>query len=323
MGYTQLGLEERYQIYEWKLAGWRVATIARKLGRCASTIHRELKRNRGQRGWRPLQSHRKALARREGKVRPRLDAAAWSEVERLIRLEWSPEQISRRLLLENNVRISHEWIYQYVYRDKCQGGDLYRYLRQQKPRRRRFGKYGRRSYLVDTTSIEERPRSAESRKWFGHWEGDTMIGKGQQGGLLTLVERKARYTVVRHLSSKHGQTVRRQVRAALAPLKDRVKTITYDNGREFCEHKGMETDLGARVYFAHPYSSWERGTSENTNGLLRQYFPKKRSLATVSKREIARAVDRLNHRPRKCLGFRTPHEVFFGEKNQLTVALTT
>lgn len=323
MGYTQLDLEERYQIFDWMLHGWRISRIAAALDRAPSTIYRELKRNRGQRGWRPLQGDRKAMARRLGKARPKFDAAVWTEVERLIRLEWSPEQISKRFRVECNVSISHEWIYQYIYRDKLLGGRLYCHLRQQKPRRRRFGKYGRRSYLVDTVSIEKRPKEADSRHRFGHWEGDTMIGKGSQGGLLTLVERKSRYTLVRHLVSRHGRVVSRQVGVALRAFKDRVKTITYDNGREFSEHKRMEASLDARVFFAHPYSSWERGTSENTNGLLRQYFPKKRSLAKVTRQEIARATDRLNHRPRKCLGYRTPYEVFFGKKTLLTVALAT
>ncbi|MGB5490939.1 MAG: IS30 family transposase [Woeseiaceae bacterium] len=323
MSYAQLGLEERYQIYDGLRDGRKQSAIARYLGRSPATICREIRRNRGLRGYRPLQAHSKALARRLDKGRVRLTEAVWNEVDRLINLDWSPELISKRFCLERNVAISHEWIYQHVYQDKQQGGRLYRHLRQQKPRRRRYGKYGRRSYLLGTRSIEERPKSVESRRWFGHWEGDTMIGKGKQGGLLTLVERKARYLLASHLISRHGEVVRRAVRETLMPVLPRVKTITYDNGREFAGHKGMENDLGAKVYFAHPFSSWERGTSEQSNGLLRQYFPKKRSLAHVSAKEIAHALDRLNHRPRKCLGYRTPHEVFFGEKHQLTVALTS
>lgn len=323
MGYAQLGLEERYQIYDGLRGGLKQSMIARYLGRSRSTICREIRRNRGVRGYRPLQAHSKALARRLDKGRVRLTEAVWNEVDRLIGLDWSPELISKRFCLERNVAISHEWIYQHVYQDKQQGGRLYEHLRQQKPRRRRYGKYGRRSYLVGTRSIEQRPKSVDSRRWFGHWEGDTMIGKGKQGGLLTLVERKARYLLASHLVSRHGDVVRRAVRETLLPVLPKVKTITYDNGREFAGHKGMEKDLGAKVYFAHPFSSWERGTSEQSNGLLRQYFPKKRSLAHVSAKEIAHALDRLNHRPRKCLGYRTPHEVFFGEKHQLTVALTS
>lgn len=323
MAYTQLGLGERYQIYELLKRGFSVALIAEWMRRSRSTIYRELKRNRGGKGWRPLQAYEMAQARRFGKTGPRLTQAAWAEVERLLREDWSPEQISRRMCYERNVRISHEWIYQYIYRDQRARGQLYRYLRQQKPRRKRLGIHGRRGHMRGTVSIEERPQQAESRYWFGHWEGDTVIGKGQRGALLTLVERKARYTVVRHLATRNSEGVRRQIHQALFPIRHRVQTITVDNGREFALHKAIEQDLEARVYFAHPYTSWERGTNENTNGLLRQYFPKRRSLANVAEDEIAHAAHRLNHRPRKCLGFRTPHEVFFGEKNQLTVALTS
>lgn len=323
MSYTQLGQAERYQIYALLQAGWRIAQIANWMRRSRSTIYRELKRNRGNKGWRPSQAYQMALARRMNKSGPRLGAAVWAEVERLLGEEWSPEQICCRFRAESNVQISHEWIYQYVYRDKRAGGQIYRYLRQQKPRRKRLGKYGRRRYLKDTRSIEQRPRQADSRRWFGHWEGDTVVGKGQAGAILTLVERKSRYTRLRHLATRHSEGVRQEVCKALAPIKHRVKTITYDNGREFAAHRGMEKDLNARVYFAHPYASWERGTNENTNGLLRQYFPKKRSLAKVSDHEIAHAEHRLNHRPRKCLGFKTPYEVLFAEKHQLTVALTS
>ena len=323
MRYTQLGLEQRYQIYVLLHRGWSIAQVAAWMRRSRSTIYRELKRNRGGKGWRPRQAHEQALARRMGKSRARLGAADWQRVECLLRQDWSPEEASRRLRLEGQLRVSHEWIYQYVYSDKRNGGDLYRYLRQQKPRRKRLGKYGRRSYLKDTVSIEQRPKSADSRRWFGHWEGDTIVGKGQRGAIVTLVERKSRYTRLGHVSTRHSDKVRDKVREMLEPLKHRVKSITYDNGREFAAHKAMETDLQARIYFAHPYASWERGTNENTNGLLRQYFPKKRSLAKVTDWEIAHAEQRLNHRPRKCLGFRTPHEVLFGEKHQLVVALTS
>lgn len=323
MGYTQLGLEERYQIYVLLHRGWSIAEVASWMRRARTTIYRELKRNRGGKGWRPRQAYEMALARRFGKCGLRLGLVVWQEVERLLCEGWSPAQISRRFRLEQNISISHEWIYQYIYKDKRAGGELYRQLRQQKPYRKRLGRYGRRSYLKDTVSIEQRPKSVDRRRCFGHWEGDTVVGKGQKGALLTLVERKSRYTRLGHLVTRHSDGVRDKVRQLLGPIKDRVKTITYDNGREFAAHKAMAQDLDARIYFAHPYAAWERGTNENTNGLLRQYFPRKRNLAHVDDEEIAHIERRLNYRPRKCLGFRTPHEVLFGEKLQLTVALTT
>lgn len=323
MGYTQLSLSERYQIYERLKRRWTVSQIAVWMRRSRSTIYRELKRNRGGNGWRPGQAHNMAVVRRFGKSGPRLTAQVWEEVERLLREGWSPEQISRRLRLEQHVRISHEWIYQYLYRDRRHGGQLYRYLRQRKPYRKRMGRHGARGRLRGTMSIEERPRQAETRIWFGHWEGDTVLGKAQRGAFVTLVERKARYTVARRLLDRNSDDVGRAVCEALSPIRHRVKTITFDNGHEFARHRVMAEALDAHIYFTHTHSPWERGTNENTNGLLRQYYPKRRRLDTVAEEELAQVVEKLNHRPRKCLGYRTPHEVFFGEKTQLTVALTS
>ena len=320
-GYTQLTQEERYQIYILKKAEYSQAQIAELLGRDKSTISRELKRNRGLRGYRPKQAHALAVARRRAKASPRIDENVWQQVETLIRDEWSPEQIVGRLEDEQGVCISHEWIYQYVYADKRSGGDLYRYLRCQKPRRKRYGSYDRRGIIPNQVSIDERPAVVDTRQRLGDWEGDTVIGKGHRGALVTLVERKSLYTVIQSVLHKTAEAVRDAVVDGLTPYIDRVHTITYDNGREFTDHEGMASDLDARIYFAHPYASWERGLNENTNGLIRQYFPKHRDLTTVTENEIRRAMDKLNHRPRKSLGFRTPHEVFFKTRTSLTVAL--
>ena len=323
MGYTQLTREERYQIYILKKTGQMQKEIAHMLGRNKSTISRELRRNRGLRGYRPKQAHECAVARRLLKARPRIDKQIWQGVETLIRQEWSPEQITRRLKMEQGVRISHEWIYQHVYADKRSGGDLSRSLRCQKVRRKRYGAYDRRGTIPNAVSIDDRPSIVDTRKRFGDWEGDTVIGKRHQGALVTLVERKSLYTVIRAVLRKTAGAVRAAVNEALTPHKDRVHTLTYDNGREFADHKGMAKDLETKIYFAHPYASWERGTNENTNGLIRQYFPKHRDLTTVSTTEIEQVMNKLNHRPRKSLGFRTPYEVFFKTKTFLTVALTT
>ena len=248
---------------------------------------------------------------RAEKTTSRIGDQAWQQVETLIRQEWSPEQVTGRLEMEQGIRISHEWIYQYVYADKRSGGDLFRFLRCQKVRRKRYGSYSRRGVIPNQVSIDERPAIVDAKRRFGDWEGDTVSGKGHRGALVTLVERKARYTVIQAVRHKTADKVRQAVNKGLTPHKSRVHTITYDNGREFADHEGMADDLNTRIYFAHPYASWERGLNENTNGLIRQYFPKSRDLTTVTKAELEHVMGRLNHRPRKSLGFRTPYEVFF------------
>jgi IS30 family transposase len=320
-GYTQLTQEERYQIYILKKAEYSQAEIAGLLERDKSTISRELHRNRGLKGYRPRQAQSLALRRRNNKAHPRIGSKVWQLVDALIRDEWSPEQVVGRVEMEQGVSISHEWIYQYVYADKRSGGDLYRFLRCQKVRRKRYGVYSRRGCIPNQVSIEERPAIVDAKRRFGDWEGDTVIGKSHRGALVTLVERKSLYTVIRSVIHKTAAAVRAAVVDGLTPYIDRVHTITYDNGREFTDHEGMASDLETRIYFAHPYASWERGLNENTNGLIRQYFPKHRDLTTVTKSEIEKAMDKLNHRPRKSLGYRTPYEVFFNTRTSLTVAL--
>jgi len=320
-GYTQLTQEERYQIYALKKAGHIQSEIAEIIGRDPGTISRELRRNRGLKGYRPQQAHNLALARRYDKAQPRIGNPVWQQVELLIREEWSPEQVVGRVAMEQGVPISHEWIYQYIYADKHSGGDLYRYLRCQKVRRKRYGSYDRRGCIPNQVSIDDRPAIVDSKRRIGDWEGDTVIGKGHRGALVTLVERKSLYTVIRSVLHKTAEAVRDAVVDGLTPYIDWVHTITYDNGREFADHEGMASGLETRIYFAHPYASWERGLNENTNGLIRQYFPKDRDLTTVTKHEIEKAMDKLNHRPRKSLGYRTPYEVFFKTRTSLTVAL--
>jgi len=321
--YTQLTREERYQIYALKQADHQQGEIAQILGRHKATISRELRRNRGLRGYRPKQAHRVALARRTDKSRTRFSSLVWQQVEALIRQDWSPEQICGRLETEQGIRISHEYIYQYIYADKHSGGDLHLHLRCQKKRRKRYRSYDRRGVIPNQVSIDERPDIVAAKRRFGDWEGDTVIGKHHRGALVTLVERKSLYTVIGAVCRKTAEAVRQAIVAGLTPYKDRVHTLTYDNGREFSDHERIAADLQACVYFAHPYSSWERGVNENTNGLIRQYFPKGRDLTAVSDAETKYVMNQLNHRPRKTLGFRTPYEVFFNTRTPLTVALTS
>jgi IS30 family transposase len=316
--YQQLTRVQRYQIYALKKVGHTQTEIAQVLGIHKSSICRELKRNSGQRGYRPKQAQRLALARRGAKIKPRISSADWDRIDALIRKDWSPEQISGRLLEEGGPTVSHEWIYQHIYSDKWTGGTLHTHLRCRKKRRKRYGSYDLRGQIPDRVSIEERPEVVEQRQRIGDWEGDTIIGKNHQGSLISVVERKSLFTVLASTARKTASMVRREISHALEDFKDRVLTITFDNGREFAEHKAIAADLETDVYFAHPYASWERGTNENTNGLIRQYFPKSRNLTTVTDDEITIAMDTLNHRPRKSLGFKTPFEVFFNVNTMLS-----
>ena len=318
--YTQLTQEQRYQISALNKAGHLQKDIAREVGVHKSTISRELKRNTGLRGYRPRQAHLLALSRRDKAV-CRILPSHWQEIGRLIRAYWSPEQIAWRLYEEQGYQISHEWIYHHVYEDKRLGGQLYRYLRCQKQRKKRYGTYDRRGKIQNQTMIDDRPGCVASRSRIGDWEGDTIVGKGHQGVLVSLVERKSRYTLLGHSSTKAKAPVADEVIGCLKGHERHCLTITYDNGQEFSDHERMARELDADIYFAHPYSSWERGTNENTNGLIRQFFPKAMSLLKVNRHTLQLVMDRLNHRPRKALNYRTPHEVFCNSNTTLTVAL--
>lgn len=316
--YHQLTQPQRYQIYALRKAKHTLAEIAEVIGVHKSSVSRELKRNRGQRGYRPQQAHELARVRRQKAV-PRLTADHWRLVNNLLKQDWSPEQISGRLRKEQGIRISHEWIYQHILVDKQAGGDLYKHLRCQKKRRKRYGSYDRRGKLPNCRSIEERPARVNTRKRLGDWEVDTLLGKQQKHAMLTLTERKSRFTLIGKVPRRTAQAVRRQVCKLLLPVKDKVHTLTSDHGKEFAEHEFIAQTLQLKFYFAHPYSAWERGTNENTNGLLRQYLPRKSDFKTFSNKKIDQITSKLNFRPRKCLRFKTPFEVFY----HTSVALTT
>jgi len=310
--YTQLTQEERYQIDALMKAGHSLSEIACLLGRSKSTISREVRRNKGLRGYRPKQAHRLALERRRAKCSPRIPDETWQWVERLLREDWSPEQISRWLAREKRLHVSHERICQHILQDKRAGGDLHTHLRCQKPRRKRYGTYDRRGRIPNQKSIEERPAVVERRGRIGDWELDTIIGKGHSGVLVSVVERKSKLTLLAKVPDKTAQSVHQGILELLGPLEDRVHTLTADNGKEFAHHEAIAQALSAEFYFAHPYASWERGLNENTNGLVRQYFPKDRDFSTITDEEVQMVMDKLNNRPRKCLAMKTPNQVFFG-----------
>ena len=304
MNYTHLTREERYQIYALKKAGHTQSEIAQVLERSPSTISRELARNHGRRGYRPKQAHLLAVQRRAINAR-RIDEDTWEFAQKRLQEQWSPEQIS------GHAAISPETVYQRVYADKRMGGTLWKNLRCQKQRKKRYGKAERRGIIPNRQSIEQRPAIVETRGRIGDWEADTIIGKNHRQAIVSLVERKTGFTLIRKVERKTAQAVGHTITELLRPIRKSVHTITSDNGREFARHEEVSKQLRADFYFAHPYASWERGTNENTNGLIRQYFPKNRDFTTITQREIDMAMERLNSRPRKRLGFLTPAQVFF------------
>jgi IS30 family transposase len=315
MSYTQLTRGQRYQIYALKRAGHNQSQIATDIGCHKSTISRELRRNCGLKGYRPYQADELAYDRQCAAYRARIAWETWQQVERLLRLEWSPEQITGWLKREKQPSVSHECIYLYVYAEKRRGGTLHRHLRSQKKQRKRYGGYIRRGQIPNRTSIDKRPKIVASKGRFGDWEIDTIVGAHHKGGILSAVERKSKLTRLRKLATKGAAEMKDNAIEVLAPLAAKVHTITVDNGKEFCDHELIAAGLQTRIYFAHPYASWERGLNENTNGLVRQYFPKKYDFARITDKELQRVEDLLNNRPRKTLGYRTPNEVFFKQRS--------
>jgi IS30 family transposase len=284
-------------------AGFCQSEVAREIGVHKSTISRELKRNRGGRGYRPKQAQRFAMERQK-KSKSRIKSEDWKLVEALIIKEWSPEQISNFFRDNQIVPISHEWIYQYIYKDKRDGGNLWKHLRCHKKRRKRYGSYEKRGQIPNRKWIDDRPQIVEDRSRLGDWEADTIVGKGRKGAIVTLVDRKSRYLRMGLVGKRTKEAVKEMIISLLADFP--VHTITCDNGKEFTDHEGIANGLGAEVYFAHPYASWERGTNENTNGLIRQYIPKNTEFNKISNEDIQFVENRLNTRPRKCLSFKPP-----------------
>ena len=311
--YKHLSREERYQIYSLRLAKQTISELARLLGRHRSTISRESGRGRGLRGYRAEQACSKASERaKKSRNARRVDAKVWADVSFYLGLQWSPEQIASKL------EVSHESVYLHVYANKAAGGQLHKNLRSQKPRRKRhLSGRDRRGQIPNRRPISERPEHIEQRRQVGHWEGDTVIGAAHKQAIVTLVERKSGFAVLAKVSNKTTDLVRRAIEIKLKPLCSRVKTLTVDNGKEFADHQAVDQALGIQTFFADPYCSWQRGSNENFNGLLRQYIPKKRRMETVSEEELTMIENRLNHRPRKRLGFKTPHEVFYASLNRV------
>lgn len=303
-----------------------MTAIAKRLGRVTSTVSREVTGNQGKGNYRGYSAGRRADARASSR---RFGKRKFNNHERLrayvlakLRLRWSPEEIVARLKDEYpqdmTMRISHEAIYQYIY--VLPRGNLKKELitalrQERKYRRKQKGRTTRgeekRGKIANMLSIEERPAEIADRTIPGHWEGDLILGKYKRTALGTLVERTTRATLLVPLKAKDAASVRHAYVKALRSLpKSLAKTLTYDQGKEMSQHQQFTIDTNITVYFAHPGSPWERGTNENTNGLIRQYFPKGTDFSKVSVSEIKRVQNQLNDRPRKVLGWKKPHEVF-------------
>jgi IS30 family transposase len=318
--YNRLTGENRIELHALKKAGLSQKAIAVQLAVAPSTICRELQRNTGLRGYRPKQAQRLTRARRFQTNRHRISQARWQRVDKMIEEDWSPEQASGYLKVNGEPSVSPEWIYQHIRAKKEQGGSLHTHLRCQKKRRTRRGTTERRGQIIGRVCITERPQVVESRGRIGDWEADTVIGK--QGGavLVTLAERKSRFSMIVKAENKTAVAVCAAITKAMTPHADNVHTLTYDNGKEFAYHQKVSDALEAQGFFAHPYHSWERGLNENTNGLIRQYLPKGKSFDDLNDHKVQIIMKKLNNRPRKCLGFRTPNQVFLKQKYEIALA---
>jgi len=314
MAYKQLTLEQRYEIKAYMQAGFSMSMISQLIGVHKSTISREVKRNSGQKGYRAKQAHEKAVTRwKQATKHIRFTEEIKALVAFYIRLDFSPEQVSGYLKRIHSIKTNTETIYQYIRADKAAGGDLYCHLRcSSKKKRKRYGGTDRRGQIPDRVSIDQRPAIVDSKERIGDWEVDTVIGKNHKGALVTAVERVTKFTCIQYVPNKTAELVSQALIKMLYPYRKRVFTITYDNGKEFSKHKKIAQVLEADGYFAHPYHSWERGLNENTNGLIRQYLPKKTSFENVKEANIIFIQNRLNGRPRKMLNFQTPQELFIG-----------
>jgi transposase, IS30 family len=316
--YKQLTQEQRYQIEILKKAGKNQKEIAELLGIAGSTVCRELKRNQGKKGYRPKQAQIKAYKRRSDAGKAiKMTEAVIITIEEKIRLDWSPEQVSGWLKVNQGISISHERIYQHVWADKCRGGTLFKHLRQRhKKRKKQYGSKDKRGQIRNRVSIDDRPDIVTQKSRLGDWEIDTVIGKNHQGALVTLVDRVSKFTLLKKVNSKHADVVTEATIILLQPYLDKTLTITADNDKEFAGHEKIKEQLKADVYFAHPYSSWERGLNENTNGLIRQYFTKGSSFESITNDDVDAVMYKLNHRPRKTLNYKTPNAVFFAQSEQ-------
>lgn len=317
MKYHQLTQEERYAIAGNLRAGFSARHVARELGRSPSTVSREIRRNATAHdgAYRREKAQSYAVAKRRRSRRgSHYGEVVFQQVRSLIRERFSPVQIVGKLRAEGTPVPSYETIYRLIRRDKQDGGTLYRYMRiMAKTRRKRYRSPHTRGVLLGKKHISERAPIVDQRARIGDWEGDTVMGKmGSSHCLLTLVERKSGYTAIRKLKARTTLEAIAAIAIVINTLENMFLTITFDNGTEFHDYENLEDRFGVKCYFATPYHSWERGSNENLNGLVRQYLPKGRCLRSVTQAECDEIAKALNNRPRKRHNFKTPAEIFFG-----------
>ncbi len=322
MKYHRLTQEQRYQIYALHKEKHTLATIALNIGKDKSTISRELRRNKGVKGYRPKQAHNKAQERESQKPRyRRLGTRQIAYIKEKIVLYWSPEQISGRMALEGIETVSPETIYCYLLQDKVRGGELYKFLRHKHKRyKKRYGSNDRRGQIINKISIEDRPAVVDEKSRIGDFEIDLIIGKNHKQALVTVVDIHSKFTIIKKVSHKKASLVKDALIEMILPLKSWLHTITSDNGKEFSKHEEIASALDTDFFFCHAYSSWERGLNENTNGLIRQFFPKGHDFTTITHTEVIETQNNLNFRPRKTLGFKTPAEVFYAKILELEIS---
>lgn len=318
MGYHQLSEMERYAIARLLSQGFSLRFIAMMLDRAPSTISRERSRNATVHDghYRAAKAQQYAVARRRRSRRnSQYSQQDWSEVRYLLSRKWSPQQIAGRRKLERSRTMSKETIYRYVRRDRRTGGQIWRDLRVlSKYARKRRGSPATRGRLLGKRHISQRPAVVQRRRQRWHWEGDTVMGADMRHCVLTLVERVTGYVLIKKLSARTKELAAAALKAAIREMGRHIKTITLDNGTEFHDYKRVETATGVKFYFTTPYHSWERGTNENTNGLIRQYLPKGMCMSGVTQAQCDQIAAELNSRPRERLGFRTPNEAFARSK---------
>jgi IS30 family transposase len=310
--FKQLTAEQRYQIATLLSKGFNQKQIAVFTGKSESCICRELKRNTMYSGkYDAKNAHQYAIFRHETKPKKiRYSAAIQQQVNYLLQQDLSPQQISHRLALEGHDTVSHEAIYLHIWQDKKQNGTLYQYLaRKQRCRRKRSNKTNSRGQIINKISIEQRPAAANNRERFGDFEQDTIIGANHKKAILTLVDRKTLFTKLVLLEGKNATQLSEQTIKTLKDFKPYLHTITSDNGKEFAKHEHIAKQLNVQYFFTHPYSSYECGTVENTNGLIRRYIPKKASFENLTQEILNKIENKLNNRPRKKLNFYTPNEI--------------